>query len=68
MLVYQRVYANCIPLIPTVSNPFPKWGFRMLKRSVSATVDYVIDPPTHSMDEMLWLTNTAHSNLLSESW
>lgn len=35
--------------------------------SVSATVDYVIDPPTHSMDEMLWLTNTAHSNLLSET-
>lgn len=35
--------------------------------SVSATVDYVIDPPALSMDEMLWLTNTAHSNLLSET-
>ena len=37
-------------------------------RSVTATVDYVIDPKDLSMDEMLWLTNTAHSNLLSDTW
>ena len=47
---------------------FPMFLSSHWSRSVSATVDYVIDPPALSMDEMLWLTNTAHSNLLSESW
>ena len=37
-------------------------------RSVTATVDYLIDPEVASLDQLLWFRNTAHSKLLAATW
>lgn len=62
---YIQLTVSCVRRMSMSGQVDESYGSRRL--SVSATVDYVIDPPALSMDEMLWLTNTAHSNLMSET-